>query len=389
MKRGFTLVELLAVVVIISLLTVLTVTIVGTIVKNGKNELNDKQITLIKKAAQIWGTENIGLLPNSEECYYITLGDLKNSGYLNDEVYDINNTTLLSDELKIKITSSVSTNGKTVYHYEVNPNNLNTCLYSFGYSGFGGTIISALENDTHKGIVYLNPANLNTVCNAANTELNVNNNGTPTGITSGCMKFYIYDDSGDKYKLILDHNTSGSVAWNSSGGNSSMNEVAARLTEDTSGWLGSPRLITADEIAHIVGVDTTLNWDSTDANSDSFYFDEDAISSPHIEIYGGSNSNESTANSSNKSRYAWLYDNTCNCGQNGCNIEDNNEYPYGTKNSANVECIYGYWTSSASASYSVYAWRVSSAGLLAGDSVEHDDVCGVRPVITLSKSILE
>lgn len=84
------------------------------------------------------------------------------------------------------------------------------------------------------------------------------------------MRFYIYDDSGDTYKMLLDYNTTPTVAWANhddyieAGGteedwsNSKMNKkgpvtATKQLNIDTSGWIGSPRLITAYEVATIVG----------------------------------------------------------------------------------------------------------------------------------------
>ena len=49
--------------------------------------------------------------------------------------------------------------------------------------------------------------------------------------------------------------------------------------------------------------------------------------------------------------------------------------------------IYGYWTSTPSASNSNIAWRVNFSGYLNGDYVR-DSYNGVRPVITISKSDL-
>ena len=50
MRKGFTLVELLAVIVILSLLTLLTINIVTNIVASGKDEISDNQKVLIEKA---------------------------------------------------------------------------------------------------------------------------------------------------------------------------------------------------------------------------------------------------------------------------------------------------------------------------------------------------
>ena len=97
--------------------------------------------------------------------------------------------------------------------------------------------------------------------------------------------------------MILDHNTTALVAWNSSGNSTDgMNEVAASLTSDTSTWASglNPRLITADEIAQITG---NTAYDQTNTFAfEWFYLD--------------SNSQTQTATTQGASKYAWLYDYT-------------------------------------------------------------------------------
>ena len=263
------------------------------------------------------------------------------------------------------------------------------------YSNFGGAFVEPTQTDTHKGIVYLNPTNISYTCDAQLALANVNSNGTPTGINTGCMKFYIYDDTGDNYKMILDHNTSGNLQWNSSGSNSTMNEVANRLNEDTFGWVGNPRLITADEVAHIVGADSnsTIKW-TLNKNYNESPSDIDTYSSWYYldasgTTYSASNGwQKPTANASNKSRYAWLYDNTYLCNTYGCNIEDNNMYPHPTKNSTYTSYIYGYWTNDATTGSSTTAWRVGDCGNILSMNANVTDIAGVRPVITIPKSVL-
>ena len=90
-----------------------------------------------------------------------------------------------------------------------------------------------------------------------------------------------------------------------------------------------------------------------------------------------------------KSSYAWLYDYTNDCVAAGCNSEDNNQYPTPTLDSSNQGVIYGYWTSTASTSNEYFAsWMVMNGGFIYDESVTAPTI-GVRPVITLSKSIFE
>ena len=91
-KKGFTLVELLAVIVILALLALLTSTAVTKLVKDAKNDLSETQMTLIKSAADTWIADNINKLPSSGSCGYLTLEDLKYYGLLDNTILDHKNS---------------------------------------------------------------------------------------------------------------------------------------------------------------------------------------------------------------------------------------------------------------------------------------------------------
>ena len=251
------------------------------------------------------------------------------------------------------------------------------------------TVNIPVETPTHLGIVYLNPKNTSQSCNAQNSV-------STTGTKEGCMKFYIIGEDSTNYKLLLDHNTSSNVSWanqadfieaggdlsewQTNEGSTSRGPVTAnkKLLSDTTGWTGNPRLPNTNEIAHITGADTSLAWNSsktyaspvTDKSTQigNYYFDGNGSN------YSGWTSQ--VANSTNKSKYAWLFDNTTNCLQYGCNIEDNNEY--------SGSAVHGYWTSDASSIN--YPWAVVESGQLGRNNVTNATNVGIRPVITLSKS---
>ena len=93
----------------------------------------------------------------------------------------------------------------------------------------GATYVAPTSTDTHKGIVYFDPTNLSKKCTAENSV-------STTETKEGCMKWYIYNDDDDTYKLILDHNTTARVAYNSNNVNTSMLEVAEALDKDIANW---------------------------------------------------------------------------------------------------------------------------------------------------------
>ena len=207
------------------------------------------------------------------------------------------------------------------------------------------------------------------------------------------MKFYAFnDDGGDTVNLILDHNTTAKVAWNSSNSNASgPKEVLAQLKEDTSSWIGTitptnytmdqtgqtsnakytidyssykARLITAQEIATITGY---TGWDEkVSANSNWYYFDSKTTTA----------SDTCKSGDTSGCKYGWLYDRT----RTDCT-------KYGCLNNSDVT-ITGYWTASSGAAASYIAWYVYYRGYVDRNSITNDYSYGVRPVITVSKSKL-
>jgi len=170
------------------------------------------------------------------------------------------------------------------------------------------------------------------------------------------MKWYVFNDKEGNatVNVILDHNTTANVAYNSTGSNSEMKEVKIALENDTKDWKNTARLITANEVAKITKHPT---FDVNKENQDWFYLD--------------SNNLTLTVNSTNKSKYAWLFDYTKECTNYGCNVSDSSTW--------------GYWTSSPYKGNSTQAWRVVRNGYLGGNGVIFTGD-GIRPVITISKS---
>ena len=77
MKKGFTLVELVGVVALLAALLLLIAPTVDKILKDGKNEMYENQITGIKQSMATWALNN---KPDNGEVIYITLSQLKKEG---------------------------------------------------------------------------------------------------------------------------------------------------------------------------------------------------------------------------------------------------------------------------------------------------------------------
>ena len=207
--------------------------------------------------------------------------------------------------------------------------------------------VTLLANGT---VVYYNPVT-NAKCTASQAV-------STTGTKTGCMKWYAFNDEGnDTVNLLLDHNTTATVAWASSGTNTNGPvEVKTQLESDVSSWnstiKNTARLIEASEIAEITGYP---NW-----NNDMYYFH--------------TNSPTAYTGAAGTNKYAWLFDNTITCTTYGCNVADSSNY--------------GYWTNTAHSSKSSDVWHARNGGNLNYYSVADPVTFGVRPVITVSRSII-
>ena len=125
-SKGFTLVELLAVISILSLLALITSTVISNSLKEAKKDLTETQKESIKLATQAWGSDNINKLPTSGNCAYITIQDLIDDGYLESKIINPETKEEISSDLKIKISSQQS---KKNLIYEVNSSSINDCSY--------------------------------------------------------------------------------------------------------------------------------------------------------------------------------------------------------------------------------------------------------------------
>ena len=410
-KKGFTLVELLAVIIILSLVLVIAVPSVNKYIKQSKEKAYDTQISTIIEAAQAYASANSGLLPRKEEFVVkITLGQLKSSGLIKEEVKNPNDDKYFDDALTIEIkkkgetynydivestittrdgekSPKITLNGSPMVTYNLNDtyNDLGVSatdsdgnaltnividksnlvmstegIYQVKYTatdtkGISSTVYRNVYVSNNKyangTAIYFNP-NSNSVCSKAEATSN-------TSKSNGCMKWYTFNDDGSStVNLLLDHNTTATVAWASTGTNANGPvEVKKQLENDIASWNGAvkstARLIEASEIAKITGYP---NW-----NNNRYYFH--------------TNSNTQYKGAAGTNKYAWLFDNTYNCTTYGCNVADS---------SAGA-----YWTNTADSGNFNTAFTVYYIGILSHDnSVANASGPGVRPVITVSRDKL-
>ena len=116
-KKGFTLIELIGVIVIIALLALIITPIVSTVLVSSKDKLYKNTLQNIQLSAKDWFTdeENIEKLPNNVDSCYITLTELKDAGIVDLDIKNPKTNELLDDT---KVNVLVTKSGKS-FNFEV------------------------------------------------------------------------------------------------------------------------------------------------------------------------------------------------------------------------------------------------------------------------------
>lgn len=327
-NKGFTLVELLAVIVILALIALIATPII-------LNVINDAKKQAAKDSAY-------GYMDAVEK--YIVSSELEDKS-IKDGTYTV-------EDLNKKI----SVKGSTPDNGNIEIKNSSVKSYDIGIDGYvvsNGEVkkVSTTKSFKNGTAVYYNPET-GKKCDDY-TEAN-----STKETKNGCMKWYVFNDKEGNatVNVILDHNTTANVAWNSAGNNSEMKEVKIKLEEDTKDWKNTARLITANEVAKITGY---TSWGTNITGYPWFCFDTNQ-----------QDDTNDCAKAQGTSKYAWLFDYTKECTNYGCNTPNLSSW--------------GYWTSTQYVN-SIHVWFVSRNGRLDVNSASSTGH-GVRPVITISKS---
>ena len=424
-KKGFTLVELLGVLVVLSVILMIAFPLITTYINKSKQKAYDTQMGLIITGLKDYVIEHKEVLPVNDTDYVtFTLGQLKALGIVNNSVVNPLDGKEIDDSMEFKIikdgskytyqiveSSRLSRDDKNHTPYiTLNGNILNYIDLDSTYTELGASATDydgkplsvtidktdldvstigvyqiryeAIDSNNTKSyairtvivgefkilangtVVYYNPET-NTKCTSAEA---VSVSGTKTG----CMKWYVFNDDGKSktVNLLLDHNTTAAVPWITeedyieSGGTKeefereiiSKGPITAlkQLKSDTSTWNKgiNPRLIEANEIVTITEYPI---WDN------NFY-------------YFHTNSQTQYKGAAGTNKYAWLFDNTRECTTYGCNVADSSTY--------------GYWTNTVNPNDPISAWNVYQRGTLRDSYVESFVYSGVRPVVSVNRSII-
>lgn len=378
-KNGFTLIELLAVIVILAIIAIIAVPMVlNTIANARKGSVISSAYAYISVAEEKIATYT---LKNAGARYQVGLHNI--SDLKKDLGVGVKGDTPTEGTVCVGSNGTITQASLKINNYVINYDGReaivsdSTKLEEIACDGGSDTIQAYKTGTTSEvDVIYFNPET-NSSCSAEEADANVNSiSGSPTETRTGCMKWYVIEDSDEKQNtvnVILNHNTTAGVKWNSEG-TLEMKEVADALQRDISTWDSSvaatARMITAEEIVKIVK-NTTFDV-ATSTHTEWFYLD--------------SHNQTQTAIGEGTSQYSWLYDYLYQSSNNGAAYSDNNGY-FSYDDSNRRDTVGGYWTSSPIAGHSNLLWEMGRTGQLLYSNVASSAV-GIRPVITIDKTNL-
>lgn len=101
MKKGFTLAEMLGVIIILALIALIVFPTVASLIKQSKEDTYKEQVDYILNASNNWITANsVSLSQTGTNC--LSLTDLKNSGYIdNKDIIDPRDESVMGGYIKI------------------------------------------------------------------------------------------------------------------------------------------------------------------------------------------------------------------------------------------------------------------------------------------------
>lgn len=101
-KKGFTLVELLAVIVILSIIALITIVSVNSVIKDSKDNLSETQKKNIEKAAEAYYLKEG--MDSNVSC--VSVSDLISKGYLDENIKDPKDSEDMTGSVKITFVSN-------------------------------------------------------------------------------------------------------------------------------------------------------------------------------------------------------------------------------------------------------------------------------------------
>ena len=118
-KKGFSLIELIGVLIILGLLSLIIFPLISSIFKEQKKKEYEQQIISIELMAKHFAVDNLSILPiYDNESMYVTLGQLKSLGYAEKNIINLITEEEISICARVMITKS-GKNYKFVYDRKI------------------------------------------------------------------------------------------------------------------------------------------------------------------------------------------------------------------------------------------------------------------------------
>ena len=123
MKKGFTLIELIAIIVLLGLIALIAVPVVTDVLADIAEKAYNANVETIKEAAYDWSLANTRLLPNEEgESIVVYLGNLKVVTNIDMDIKNPKSGKVLSNNTSVTITKNGTTYDYTVNLVEIDRN---------------------------------------------------------------------------------------------------------------------------------------------------------------------------------------------------------------------------------------------------------------------------
>lgn len=196
-KKGFSLLEMLAVIVAITIITLLVVPNILNMVNNKRSDISDTAKQMVYDATELYVKENSSSYPTTANAVYcIKLETLVNNGKLTAPVKDLKK----DKEIPLNYYVKTTINGHSQYEYELVDNT--HCTPTIAYY-----VTDADVNAEEKTITIKYPQNnyikkykilSGTVSGDTpiNTDITVTTNVSVTFTSNGSIKFWVEDEGG-------------------------------------------------------------------------------------------------------------------------------------------------------------------------------------------------
>ena len=173
MKKGFTLAELLGVLVILGAILLIAIPVVDKVIKSGQEDLYQDQIESIKSSLNLWMSNN--QKPDVDETITLSLSQLKEAGVVELDITNPKTNELFPNDMILKISNNQGT-----IEYQIDVTGSNKSDYTLLPSiSLNGNVLDYVEVD-NTGVATYNDPGLVVKDSSGNIISTVNQSTTPT-----------------------------------------------------------------------------------------------------------------------------------------------------------------------------------------------------------------